>query len=71
MEIYTNRNKIINSSGSVACKATRNGDAFPHDSIGTSINLTNIGKLNLVSYYNIISTLLHLAGFMVFIDFHW
>lgn len=26
-------------SGALACKATRNGDDFPQDSIGISINL--------------------------------
>lgn len=26
-------------SGALACKATRNGDDFPQDSIGTSIKL--------------------------------
>lgn len=36
---FTDLNKINRISGAVACSATRIGDADPHDSIGTSINL--------------------------------
>lgn len=32
-------------SGAVACKATLRGDAVPHDSMGTSINLKEITKM--------------------------
>lgn len=33
------RRRIMRTSGADACSATRSGDAFPHDSMGTSINL--------------------------------
>jgi hypothetical protein len=34
-----NLKRIIKISGALACKQTRNGEEFPHDSIGTSTNL--------------------------------